>query len=210
MTDFPALGLPALASFPTELSSSDALVLNALKRGTSGTVSLFASGNTTDLSLGDSSTIVSISANAFTDATNTDFVGEASSVLGGLNQSVHILSTTSSINLTAAGASTVDLYTVPAGRTAIIVGAITRITAVTGTVTVDAAVGVGINGTQDDIIASTTLSQLRDTNDAYYLTNSSGLFRIADATEVIRLGKDTSSTGATVHTVSVDLLGYIL
>lgn len=210
MADFPAVGISSTSSYPVELSQTDELILAIIKRGTSGTASLFASGSTTALSVGDGSTIVSISTVPFTDATNTAFVGEASSAIGGLNQSIHILSTTSNVDLTATGAATVDLYTVPASRTAIIVGAILRVSNISGTVSTDAAVGIGINGSQDDIIASTSLTQLRTFDDAYHLTNSSGLLRIADAAEVIRLGKDTSSTGAATHEVDVDLLGYIL
>ncbi len=116
-----------------------------------------------------------------------------------------ILSTTTGID--AKSVATTALYTVPAAKTAIITGAVVRVT-VAAAITVVPTLGIGRNATQDDIFASTTLTGL-DATTKVYVFDALGTFAVAAATEVVSLGIDTGAT-ATTMTISIDLIGYIL
>jgi hypothetical protein len=116
-----------------------------------------------------------------------------------------VLSTATSINAAATGATT--LYTVPAGKTAIIEKVIIRVTVATAA-NGDAVAGVGIAAGEDDIVSPVTLTGLTTLDDGFVLEPGIGKFRIADATEVVSLGIDTADTGGTV-TWEADVIGYI-
>jgi hypothetical protein len=119
----------------------------------------------------------------------------------------HVLNTVTGIDATSTGDTT--LYTVPTGKTAIILQVILRVTAATAAGGAMAA-GVGINANADDIVASQVLSDLGvgGTDDAFNMAPSIGKFRIADAAEVVKLGIDTADTG-TALTLAADVFGYV-
>ena len=125
---------------------------------------------------------------------------------GGGSTTVDVLSTTAIADAKSTG--TTNLYTVPAGSTAIITGAIVRCTEATS-ITVEATVGIGVATGEDDIIASQALTGLTSTSDVFHLTNSGGLLQAAAAAAVIKLGVDTGATG-TSQALAVDLLGYLV
>lgn len=116
-----------------------------------------------------------------------------------------VLSTTTGID--AKTIATTDLYTVPAAKTAVILGAIVRCTAATAVIT-PPTLGVGTNGTQDNMFASVALTGLTSTWNSYNML-SIGVTALGNATEVIKLGIDTWAT-ATTMTLSIDLIGYLL
>jgi len=117
----------------------------------------------------------------------------------------YILSTTTGID--AKIATTTNLYTVPSGKTAVITGAVIRITTA-DTITVPPTLGIGIVAGEENIFASTQLVGLDAGNEIYKFT-SSGTLISGVATEVIKLGIDTGAT-ATTMTITVDLIGYLL
>jgi hypothetical protein len=188
-------------------AGSGTLSFNALTAGISidaATASnITVSGASADLTLGARATTITLN-----DSTHTLFSGTATSIVGGLNQSIHRLGTSTTIDLTSA--SDIDLlYTVPSGKTAIVTGAMIRIVTVSGTITVDASGGIGINTGAFDIIPDTTLDNTRAIDDAYSL-NTTGKFILASAGDNINFEVGTASTGATSHLASVDLLGYLI
>lgn len=120
--------------------------------------------------------------------------------------SVGILSTTTGIDGTAA--TTTNLYTVPSGFTAIIVGAVIRLTALTSLITV-ATAGIGVASGESDIFPAIVLTGLSSTTKAFMMSNNLLAFTPAVANDVIKLGIDVGYVAATA-TLSVDLLGYLL
>ena len=118
---------------------------------------------------------------------------------------IGILYTTTGISGTATG--TTSLYTVPAGKTAIIIGAILRVTAITGFVTV-ATAGIGVAANEDDIYASQALTGLSATTSHFQFTALGAKVNVA-AAGVIKLGIDVGFV-ATTATLAVDLIGYLL
>ena len=117
-----------------------------------------------------------------------------------------LLSSTAGIN--GKSASTTNLYTVPAGKTAIITRAVVRLTSASA-LTAAGSAGIGIGAGEDDIFDSTVLSGILATSDAYMFSNVMGKFRAAASTEVIKLGIDAAYTGTTA-TLAVDLFGYLV
>lgn len=120
------------------------------------------------------------------------------------NISAGILSTTTGID--GKTIATIDLYTVPAGKSAIITKGIIRPTTVTN-LTVVPVMGAGRNATQDDIFSSQTLTGI-DAN-SFWIFNPSGKVVIATAGEIIKLGIDTGAT-ATTLTLSSYLCGFLI
>jgi len=118
---------------------------------------------------------------------------------------VGVLSTTTGIDGTATG--TTNLYTVPSGKTAIIIGAVVRLTAITGFTTVGIA-GIGIAAGEDDIYTSQALTGLDATSEHFQYT-ALGTKASGAATNVIKFGIDTAYT-ATTATLAVDLIGYLI
>ena len=104
--------------------------------------------------------------------------------------------------------STYNLYTVPAGKTAIITRAVLKLTAASA-VTGVGSFGIGVASGEEDIFASMELTGVTSTNNLYMYSNVMGKFRSAAATEVIKLGIDTGYT-ATTATFTVDLFGYLV
>ena len=121
------------------------------------------------------------------------------------SSSSEILSTTTGID--AKIVATTNLYTVPVGNTAIVTGAVIRVT-VADTVTVSPTLGIGIAAGEDDIISSTLLTGLNLITE-FYKFNVEGIAVVGAATEVIKLGIDTGAT-ATTMTISIDLIGYLI
>ncbi len=115
-----------------------------------------------------------------------------------------ILSTTTSINAKATGTTT--LYTVPAGKTAVITGAVIRCTAATS-ITVGPTLGIGVAANEDDMFASTALTALTTTAKIYGFSLV-GMSVLGNAGDVIKVGCDAASTG-TSQTIAIDLIGYL-
>jgi hypothetical protein len=116
-----------------------------------------------------------------------------------------ILSTTTGID--AKAVATTNLYTVPAGKSAIITNAVIRVT-VADTITVVPTLGIGIAAGEDDIIASTSLIALNATT-KFWKFDVEGIAVVGAAAAVIKLGIDVGAT-ATTMTITVDLIGYLL
>jgi len=122
-----------------------------------------------------------------------------------------ILSTTTSIDATTVANHA--LYNVPAGKTAIITGAILRSSVATN-VTVAASGGIGIatGPFTGEIIAITPWSGLLGSFFSFHLINGGGLFKVALPTNIVNLGITVaaSGTGTSSQALSVDLLGYLV
>ncbi len=151
----------------------------SLALGRSGVTTDFPSGSTVD----------------FTGATVTGLVADGD---------VGILATVTSIDATSTG--TTALYTVPVGKTAVILDAIVRCTAATA-ISAPAEGGVGIAAGEDDIFSSQSFTSLTASG-AHYRFPGGGFSQTAEASDVIRLGIDTAATG-TSQTLAVDLIGYV-
>ncbi len=118
---------------------------------------------------------------------------------------LHVLAEVTGIDMTAVAAT--NLYTVPTGKTVQVFGVTLQVTAFTAP-NGDSAAGVGINGTEDDIVASQNLTNFGSggLDDGFSLSPAGGLFRIADAGEIIKLGVDTGDSG-TALTATARLYG---
>lgn len=115
------------------------------------------------------------------------------------------LASAASISGTATGAT--SLYTVPAGRTAIITSANVRCTAATA-ITVGPTLGIGVAAGEDDIYAAVSLASLISVGQLYGFSTT-GMSVSAAAGSVIKVGIDTAATG-TSQTLTVDLVGYLV
>jgi len=103
---------------------------------------------------------------------------------------------------------TTNLYTVPTGRTAIIMGAMVRVSEATA-ITVGLVAGIGVAAGEDDIVVSQAHTALLTTAKVYHLANAGGVLVAASAASVIKYGIDTGATG-TSQALVVDLLGYLV
>jgi len=99
------------------------------------------------------------------------------------------------------------LYTVPVGKTAIITDAVIRPIVATA-VTAVPTLGIGRNGSSDDIFASTSLTGLDSTAKIYRFV-SEGTYAVATSGENVKLGIDTDAT-ATTLTLTINLFGYLI
>lgn len=115
------------------------------------------------------------------------------------------LASVASISGTTTGVT--SLYTVPAGRTAIITSANVRCTAA-NTVSAGPMLGIGVAAGEDDIYAATSLAALITVGQLYGFTTS-GISVSAAAGSVIKVGIDTAATG-TSQTLTIDLVGYLV
>ena len=116
-----------------------------------------------------------------------------------------ILSTTTGINANAI--ATTNLYTVPAGNSAVITGLVIRVT-MADTITAPPTLGIGIAAGEADIIAPVSLVGLDSTTE-YWRFSVEGVARLGVAAEIIKLGIDVAATS--VHmTISADLIGYLV
>lgn len=117
----------------------------------------------------------------------------------------YLLSTTTGIDGTTIATTT--LYTVPTGKTTIIIRAIIRVITATAIVT-PPTLGIGIAAGEADIFASTALTGLNAVTKVYTF-NAVGTYIAGQSTNVIKLGIDTGATaGAMV--IAIDLFGYNL
>lgn len=121
------------------------------------------------------------------------------------NPVIVVLSSTGGINAKTVAATT--LYTVPAGRTAIITAATVRCTAASA-ITIGPALGIGVAAGEQDIFASTAITALTTTAVIFGFA-AVGMSVSAAAASVIKVGIDTGSTG-TSQTIAIDLMGYLL
>lgn len=115
-----------------------------------------------------------------------------------------ILSTTNNIDSKTTG--TTLLYTVPSGKTAVILAAFVRVTTATTVVT-----GPQLqieDGSANVILASTNLSTLTTTNQLGQLIATSGVKFLVTSTGTIKVNITVGAT-ASAEVVSVDLLGYL-
>lgn len=115
----------------------------------------------------------------------------------------NILSTVDSIDLKTVGVT--NLFAVPSSLKCVVTKIIIRPTTVSGFVSV-ATLGVGTNGTEDDIMPSQALTGLDDVAEAYVYVPS-GVIIVAQPADIIKLGVDTGAS-ATTFIASVDLIGY--
>lgn len=123
----------------------------------------------------------------------------------GTGNSPVILSTVAGIN--AKTVANTALYTAPAGKTAIITGAIIRCTAA-NTLSSGPAMGIGNVAGTNNIFASSTLTALTTTT-AIFGFVLVGISISTAAAGVIYANIGTGATG-TSQTIAVDLLGYLL
>lgn len=114
-----------------------------------------------------------------------------------------VLARVSAIDGKVVGAT--SLLTVPAGKTAVITGAVVRLTtatAISGTL----VAGIGVAAGEDDIIPPTSMIGLNATGENFKFAIG-GVSVEAAATQVIRFGIDTAF-GGTTATLEVELMGY--
>lgn len=115
-----------------------------------------------------------------------------------------VLSQTSGID--AKIVATTALYTVPAGKTAVITAATIRCTAASS-VSGGPTLGIGVAAGEADIFASTALTGMTTTANVWGF-QASGLAVSAATAAVIKCGVDVSSTGVS-QTLAIDLIGYL-
>lgn len=116
------------------------------------------------------------------------------------------LATVTGINAKTTG--TTALYTVPAGKTAILTNAVVRCTAATA-ITNGPTASIGVTASSySDIYASANIVALTTTSQAFGYS-SVGMFAQALTTNVITLNITAAATG-TSQTVSVDIMGYLI
>ncbi len=115
-----------------------------------------------------------------------------------------VLSNTTAIDGKVVAAT--NLYTVPAGKTAVILGAVIRITTATG-LTGTMIAGIGIAAGEDDVFPSTSLIGFNAVDESYVFPGM-GARTVATAGQIIKLGIDTAF-GGTTATLEVQLLGYL-
>lgn len=118
--------------------------------------------------------------------------------------SIGVVSTTTGIDGTAI--ATTPIYTVPAGKSFVFVGAVVRMTAVSGFVTTGTA-GVGVTG--NDIVPLEALTGLNTTTEAYSMTDPNTAFRVGAAADVVNFNISVGYVAGSA-TLSVDLIGYLL
>lgn len=124
-----------------------------------------------------------------------------SSIKGG----IPVLSTTTAIDgKTIANTS---LYTVPAGKTAVITGAAVRCSAATA-ITIGPSAGVGNVAGTNNIFASAAITALQTTTDVFGFSLV-GMSKVTAAAGQIFLNLGTAATG-TSQTLAVDLYGYLV
>jgi hypothetical protein len=146
--------------------------------------------------------------NAVSDTATIDLTLTGQSISGSVIFSGSCITLLSSIgSIDAKTVATTNLYTVPAGKTAIVTGCIVRCTAA-DTVTVVPSAGVGVAAGEDDIIGSTALTGLNVAG-LYYGFSIDGVATSVAAAGVIKLGIDVGAT-ATTMTIAVDLFGYLV
>lgn len=179
-----------------------------------GTGSSTASGARTNLGLGTIATqdannvsITGGSITAITDLAIADGgTGASTAENARFNLSAAgVLSTITGIN--GLSATQTNLYTVPAGKTAIITAANIRLTTATAITGIMHA-SIGINTGATDIFSNTTIVGFNTTSNTWRFS-ASGNYVIATAGQIIKFSINTAF-GGTTATVAVDLQGYLI
>lgn len=142
-----------------------------------------------------------LSSGAYAATTLTDALNSKTN----LTESIRILSATSNINATTV--ATTNLYTVPAGKTAIIVGYVVKSTAATS-ITNGPTLGIGVASGEDDIFYPTDIKALTDTGKVFSFFPLGMSVPVA-AGSVIKAGIDVSAVG-TSQTIQIFLLGFLI
>lgn len=116
-----------------------------------------------------------------------------------------VLSTTSTVNLTATG--TTSLFTVPASNTALIHGVVLRATL--GSATTDATVSLGINPSTINLFDLEPLVSFRNTNDVWSLWSDKTTTLIAQGNSQIDFDVTTAATGGSLN-ADIYLIGFLI
>lgn len=116
----------------------------------------------------------------------------------------NLLATVSGVNYQTVGVT--NLYTVPAGKKAIITAVIFTSQTATGAVT-PPTIGVGIAAGEQDICPSTVLTAFNAANEAYKFPVSA-TFVVGQSGDIIKLGIDNAA-GGTAFTGTVKVFGYL-
>lgn len=125
------------------------------------------------------------------------------------------ISRTTGIDAKATG--TTNLYTVPAGKSFIFMGAIVRCTAATA-ITVGPSYGIGVAAGEDDMVGSATYTTFTAADTFLHNIGKFNLagqnaqadpMPVATAAQVIKIGIDTAATGTSM-TLAVDIHGYLV
>lgn len=122
-----------------------------------------------------------------------------------LSSTLNILSTTIGIDGTTL--ATTPLYTVPAGKQAVVTEVIFRVTSATAVISVGSA-SVGQNGSVSDILPITALTNLNTANQALPVPMIAPI-QIVQTGNVISL-KITTGYVATLLILTVELIGYLI
>lgn len=117
-----------------------------------------------------------------------------------------ILSVTTDLDLTTTGTTTV--YTVPAGKSAIVLGCLLRIKAA-DTVTTDAEVSIGINPSTTDLFAAETLVAVQAVNDFWSFWKDESGGALAGSGSLIDLNVITAATATTLDS-DIYLIGLLI
>jgi len=118
-----------------------------------------------------------------------------------------ILVSQTGVDLTATGST--GLYTVPAGKSAIITGAYIVPTTAT-TPGGDAVISLGTNSaTFDNIVDGEVLTGLDAITELYHIVTGAGVIHLAAAAEVVTFIVDTADTGSAL-TSTIHLLGFLI
>lgn len=141
--------------------------------------------------------------NALLDTT-TGFV-LATQLPTSLSSDAQILSSTTGINGTVA--ATTALYTVPAGKQAVVLAIIFRVTASSTVISVGSA-SVGQNAGVNDIMPITALTSLTAANTALPVFMNVPI-QVVQTGNIISL-KITTAYVATTLTLAVELIGYLI
>ena len=111
------------------------------------------------------------------------------------------------VDLTAIGDTT--LLTVPAGKTAIVLGVMIRPTNVSSA-NGDAVINLGTNSTAfDNILNGATLTGLDATTEVHYAAPTNGTYHAAAAAEVVTFRVATGDSGTTLD-ATIELVGYLV
>lgn len=119
---------------------------------------------------------------------------------------VGILSTTNNIDLTTT--ATTALYT-PSNNSVIITAIIIRPTTISGFVSA-AVIGIGQNGSVNDIVPAATLTNLTSTSVYFFIAPPSGATPAKTPSGTVINLKVATPGVSTTFLASVDLIGYLV
>jgi len=116
-----------------------------------------------------------------------------------------ILSTTTGIN--GKTVANTAIYTVPSGKTAVIMAYVVRVSSASA-ITVGPAAGIGNIAGTDNISASQAMNLLTSTTSTFQWTVN-GMSVISSSGSTIYFNLDTAAIG-TSETLTIDLWGYLI